>query len=52
MIVLGVDPGINTTGYGVITRAANGNVSLIECGVVRTEPSTPLPCCFNASCTA
>jgi crossover junction endodeoxyribonuclease RuvC len=40
---MGVDPGINTTGYGVITRAPNGNVSLLECGVVRTEPSTPLP---------
>lgn len=43
MIVLGVDPGINTTGYGVIQRAQNGVVSLVECGVIRTEPSTPLP---------
>ena len=42
MIVLGVDPGINTTGYGVVRRAQNGVVSLLECGVIRTEPSTPL----------
>jgi crossover junction endodeoxyribonuclease RuvC len=43
LIVLGVDPGINTTGYGVIKRAPNGVVSLLECGVIRTEPATPLP---------
>ena len=43
MIVLGVDPGINTTGYGVIRRGQNGVVSLVECGVIRTEPATPLP---------
>jgi crossover junction endodeoxyribonuclease RuvC len=42
VIVLGVDPGINTTGYGVVRRAQNGVVSLLECGVIRTEPSTPL----------
>jgi crossover junction endodeoxyribonuclease RuvC len=42
VIVLGVDPGINTTGYGVIRRAQNGQVALLECGVIRTEPSTQL----------
>ena len=43
MIVLGVDPGINTTGYGVIRRDSNGTIVLLECGVIRTEPSTTLP---------
>lgn len=43
MIVLGVDPGAATTGYGVVARAGGGAVSLIECGVVRTDPHTPLP---------
>ena len=43
MIVLGVDPGINTTGYGVIRRGGNGVVSLLECGVIRTDAATPLP---------
>ena len=43
MIVLGVDPGINTTGYGVVRRGQNGVIALVECGVIRTEPSTPLP---------
>jgi crossover junction endodeoxyribonuclease RuvC len=43
VIVLGVDPGAATTGYGVVARAGDGAVSLLECGVVRTLPSTPLP---------
>src|SRR5690606_5502066 len=43
VIVLGVDPGAATTGYGVVARAGGGAVSLIECGVVRTDANTPLP---------
>ncbi|HSJ10064.1 MAG TPA: crossover junction endodeoxyribonuclease RuvC [Longimicrobiales bacterium] len=43
MIVLGVDPGAATTGYGVVTREGGGAVSLLECGVIRTEASSPLP---------
>lgn len=43
MIVLGVDPGVGTTGYGVVARSSDGAVSLVECGVVRTAPTTPLP---------
>ena len=42
MIVLGVDPGAGTTGYGVIARNG-GSFSLLECGVVRTDPASPLP---------
>lgn len=43
MIVIGVDPGAAVTGYGVVARAGDGAVSLIECGVVRTEAHTALP---------
>jgi crossover junction endodeoxyribonuclease RuvC len=43
VIVLGVDPGAATTGYGVVARAGDGAVSLLECGVVRTRPASPLP---------
>lgn len=43
VIVLGVDPGAATTGYGVVARASGGAVSLRECGVVRTDPREPLP---------
>ena len=42
MIVLGVDPGAGTTGYGVVAREGGGAVSLLECGVTRTAPSDPL----------
>ena len=43
MIVLGVDPGAGTTGYGVVARGSGGAVSLLECGVVRTVTHAPLP---------
>jgi crossover junction endodeoxyribonuclease RuvC len=42
VIVLGVDPGAGTTGYGVVTQQGGGAVSLLECGVIRTDPATPL----------
>jgi len=42
VIVLGVDPGAGTTGYGVVAREGGGAVSLLECGVIRTAPSDPL----------
>lgn len=43
MIVLGVDPGTAVTGYGVVARSGDGAVALLECGVVRTRASAPLP---------
>lgn len=43
MIVLGVDPGAGTTGYGVVTQKGGGAASLLECGVIRTAAQTPLP---------
>ncbi len=42
MIVLGVDPGAGTTGYGVVVQQGGGAISLLECGVIRTEPGDPL----------
>ncbi len=42
MIVLGIDPGTASTGYGVVKRDALGTVSLVECGVIRTRPQQPL----------
>jgi crossover junction endodeoxyribonuclease RuvC len=41
LIVLGVDPGTATTGYGVVA-ARDGAVALLECGVIRSRPSEPL----------
>ena len=42
-IVLGIDPGTAVTGFGVVERECDGRVSLIECGVIRTAASRPLP---------
>jgi crossover junction endodeoxyribonuclease RuvC len=41
--VLGVDPGTAATGYGVVALAGGGAVSLVECGVVRTDRQLPMP---------
>ena len=41
MIILGLDPGLGTTGWGII--AADGNrLSHIANGQVRTDPKEPL----------
>ncbi|HEX7939373.1 MAG TPA: crossover junction endodeoxyribonuclease RuvC, partial [Gemmatimonadaceae bacterium] len=36
MIVLGIDPGTQVTGYGVV-RGDGSATSLVECGVIRTQ---------------
>ncbi|HET7229354.1 MAG TPA: crossover junction endodeoxyribonuclease RuvC [Longimicrobium sp.] len=41
-VVLGVDPGTAVTGYGVVARSGDGAVSLLECGVIRTDARAPL----------
>ena len=41
MIVLGIDPGLNTTGYGVLDFASN-QPRLVEAGVVRSKASVGL----------
>jgi len=38
VIVLGIDPGTATTGYGVVRRDERGP-TLLECGVIRTTSS-------------
>jgi crossover junction endodeoxyribonuclease RuvC len=42
MRILGVDPGLNTTGYGVL-EIAGRKPKLVEAGVVRSKPSGTLP---------
>ena len=36
--VLGIDPGTNVTGYGVVEPADGRPGRLVECGVIRTNP--------------
>lgn len=42
MIVLGLDPGLERTGWGVI-RARGNALTHVASGVVRTRPADPLP---------
>ncbi len=39
MVILGLDPGYGTMGYGVIEKDARGNCSPVDFGVVKTPPS-------------
>lgn len=41
MIVLGIDPALTVTGYGVI-RAEGRSVQLVEAGVIRTSSEKPV----------
>jgi len=42
VIVLGIDPGTATTGYGVVSGDGSRPPTLIECGVIRTRARDPL----------
>jgi crossover junction endodeoxyribonuclease RuvC len=39
-VILGIDPGLASTGFGVIERHA-GRLRAVEWGVIRTRPATP-----------
>ena len=43
MIILGIDPGIATLGYGVIEKDERGNFRAVDCGVVKTPKEEGLP---------
>ena len=43
MIILGIDPGIATMGYGVVDKDKNGNCRAIDYGVVVTPKEETLP---------
>ena len=42
MIILGIDPGLATVGYGVI-ESVKGKVKAIDCGVILTPKDVSLP---------
>ena len=43
MIILGIDPGLATLGYGVIEKDARGNSRAIDYGVILTPKEEALP---------
>lgn len=42
MRVLGIDPGLTRCGIGVVERAGDTKLRLIDCGVIRTNSDSPL----------
>ena len=42
MIILGVDPALSITGYGVI-NAAKSNIALVEAGIISTSSKDQMP---------
>ncbi len=42
MIILGIDPGLATIGYGVIKKE-NQDITLIDYGIISTPANMPLP---------
>ena len=43
MIILGIDPGLATLGFGVIEKDKKGNARAIDCGVITTPKEEGLP---------
>jgi len=43
MRILGVDPGLNITGYGVLDGEGE-TITVVEAGVVRTDPKAAIEC--------
>lgn len=43
MLVVGIDPGIATTGYGFIRPLADGRLEAVDFGVIQTDAGTELP---------
>jgi len=43
LIVVGIDPGLATVGYGVIAFENNRTLTLIDCGTIETQAGLPMP---------
>lgn len=48
MIILGIDPGTATTGYGVvrvknIRRKTKNDLECLDCGLIKTSPTSSMP---------
>jgi crossover junction endodeoxyribonuclease RuvC len=43
VLVIGVDPGTATTGYGFIRESEDGNLSMVDFGVIHTPANQEMP---------
>ncbi|HZO91476.1 MAG TPA: crossover junction endodeoxyribonuclease RuvC [Chthonomonadaceae bacterium] len=42
MVIMGIDPGTATTGYGIVEKQGN-RLSYVTCGVIQTEKTAEMP---------
>ena len=42
MLVIGIDPGTATTGYGLVREMADGSLSVLDFGVIQTPAELPM----------
>ncbi len=43
MMICGLDPGLQRTGYGIIEPRPRGEIKVIDAGIIRTNAEDPLP---------
>jgi crossover junction endodeoxyribonuclease RuvC len=43
MLVIGIDPGTATTGYGLVNESRDGSLSVVEYGAICTSADLPMP---------
>lgn len=43
MVVIGIDPGTATTGYGILREEIDGQLAVIDYGVIQTAAGLPMP---------
>ena len=43
MLVIGIDPGTATTGYGLVRIAQDGSLEMVDYGAIITPPDMPMP---------
>jgi len=43
MLVIGIDPGTAITGYGLVSEQPNGDLSVVDFGVIRTPADLAMP---------
>ena len=47
MVILGIDPAIRTTGYGVIRTDSLSHLEILDCGVIVNSPKLPHSECLR-----
>ncbi len=47
MIILGIDPAIRCTGYGVIDMQSSDRIAVLDCGVISNKPKMPHSECLR-----